>query len=132
MSLIIFVFECCWQQSLIYQFENIDASITFGPDFVYYLSFDMNLNKILKQFNNSLGNGTVSKAEFQGAYASKLGGTPEHAEKVFGHLDTDGDGEITVTEITQLFKKLDKDGILYSFSFYMTRCASDKFSNFPE
>merc|ERR1712083_231560 len=34
----------------------------------------------------------------------------ENIEKFFGKIDADGDGKVTVTELTTLFDKWDKDG----------------------
>ena len=62
-----------------------------------------------KSVNVCEGNGSVSKAEFEGAYTAKLGGTADQAGKVFSKLDVDGSGDISVNEITELFKKMDTD-----------------------
>ena len=52
----------------------------------------------------------MSKAEFIGKFQASFGGTPEQGAKVFGKLDKDGDGTISMSEIGNLFKSMDGDG----------------------
>lgn len=55
------------------------------------------------------GNGDVSKEEFSAGFQSVFGGTAEQANKVFGHLDKDGSGDIDMKEIDALFDLMDED-----------------------
>ena len=50
------------------------------------------------------GNGTVSKDEFCAEFVSQFGGAPDRAAKVFSKLDKDNSGDISLTEISALFK----------------------------
>ncbi len=57
----------------------------------------------------SLGNGEVSRAEFAQGFTSQFGGTADQANKLFGKLDKDGSGDISIAEIEDLFKDMDQD-----------------------
>ncbi len=56
-----------------------------------------------------LGNGEISKDEFSDGFKSHFGGTVEQANKMFGMLDKDNSGDISMDEIKDLFKEMDKD-----------------------
>ena len=56
------------------------------------------------------GNGQVSNEEFQQTFTAEFGGTIDQANKVFGKLDKDGSGDISLEVISALFKEMDTNG----------------------
>ncbi len=56
------------------------------------------------------GNGTISRAEFCDEFVRQFGGNSAQAGKVFSKLDKDNSGDISLTEISALFKLMDGDG----------------------
>ena len=56
------------------------------------------------------GNGTVSRNEWSATFTSEFGGNSEQADKIFVKLDKDGSGDISLAEISQLFRDMDADG----------------------
>ena len=58
----------------------------------------------------SSGNGKIDKGEFTEEFVNKYGVAQDRAEKVFTKLDRDGSGQVTLDEVSALFKDMDADG----------------------
>ena len=43
-------------------------------------------------------------------FTTEFGGSTEQADKIFSKLDKDGSGDISLAEISQLFRDMDADG----------------------
>ena len=78
-----------------------------------------------------LGDGSITKEEFSNAFTSKFNANQEQASKVFGKVDKDGSGDISLDEISELFTLMDADGrslhglvILHSYKYI---CGGDTF-----
>jgi len=56
------------------------------------------------------GNGAVSSEEWSTGFVDKFSGTAEQAAKVYGHLDQNGQGAISIQALYDLFKVMDADG----------------------
>ncbi|ELU04671.1 hypothetical protein CAPTEDRAFT_198121 [Capitella teleta] len=56
------------------------------------------------------GNNQIDLNEFSTGMATAFGANGDQAKKAFDKIDTDKSGELTVDEIADFFKVLDKDG----------------------
>ena len=61
-------------------------------------------------FYSTLGDGSITKEEFNNAFMSKFNASQEQASKVFSKVDKDGSGDISLDEIANLFTDMDTDG----------------------
>ena len=53
----------------------------------------------------------MSKTEWIQTFQVEFGGTERQARGLFEKLDKDGSGDIDLTEVSQLFKDMDTDGM---------------------
>merc|ERR1712062_511350 len=67
------------------------------------------LNQLFARFDKD-GSGKLDANEFAAGMAAELGATRTQADKTFKGLDTDGSGDVTLTEMGEMFKQMDKDG----------------------
>ena len=59
------------------------------------------------------GSGDVSKKEWTDIFQSEFGGSEGQAISCFNKLDKDGSGDISLNEVSALFKDMDVDGMLF-------------------
>lgn len=65
------------------------------------------------------GNGTVSQGEWVDTFKTEFGGTQRQAECLFCKLDKDGSGDISLSEVSELFVDMDSDGEFIAFYMYI-------------
>ena len=56
------------------------------------------------------GSSGVDEGEFVAGFKEAFGGTDDQAKKAFARIDSDGSGEISLSEISDFFKQMDNDG----------------------